>query len=142
MSKGGKGGPPRGSTDGRRKRGRVRSQLEGMRATVGHADLVPLPCYWGQPFEEEIDQWFSSLPPRTIHTFIDLATTFASQHTFTDLTATFVSQVVVNCVKKLDMIDLFDIKQTKGENVKKYLTQFNSTIVQVNDHNQKLFVKA
>ncbi|RDX77148.1 hypothetical protein CR513_42772, partial [Mucuna pruriens] len=52
-------------------------------------------------------QWFSSLPPRTIHTFNNLVMIFA-----------------------------------KDKSLKKYLARFNSTMVQVNDLDQKFFVKA
>ncbi|RDY04176.1 hypothetical protein CR513_12140, partial [Mucuna pruriens] len=47
-------------------------------------------------------QWFSGLPPRTIHTFNDLA-------------MTFMSQFVANQPKKLEVVDLFDIKQARRE---------------------------
>ncbi|RDX95875.1 hypothetical protein CR513_21534, partial [Mucuna pruriens] len=53
-------------------------------------------------------QWFSELPSRTIHIFNDLATCF-------------VSQFAANEAKKLEVADLFYIKQMKGENLKRYL---------------------
>ncbi|RDX99564.1 hypothetical protein CR513_17354, partial [Mucuna pruriens] len=62
-------------------------------------------------------QWFSDLPSRTIHTFNDLATCF-------------VSQFSTNKAKKLEVADLFDIKQMKGETLKKYLVRFHGTMVQ------------
>ncbi|RDX77914.1 hypothetical protein CR513_41880, partial [Mucuna pruriens] len=71
-------------------------------------------------------QWFSCLPPRTIHTFNNLA-------------STFVSQFVADHAKRLEVTDLFDIRQAKGESLKKYLTHFNSATVQVNNLDQKKF---
>ncbi|RDX70947.1 hypothetical protein CR513_49752, partial [Mucuna pruriens] len=65
---------------------------------------------------------FSTLPSRTICTFNDLA-------------ITFVSQFAANRAKKLEVTDLFDIKQMRGESLKKYLTRFNSATDQ-------FFVKA
>ncbi|RDX73627.1 hypothetical protein CR513_46737, partial [Mucuna pruriens] len=74
-------------------------------------------------------QWFSNLPPRTIHTFNDLATIFASQF-------------ATNKAKRLEVANLFDIKQAKGKSFKKYLPRFNSATVHVDDLDQKFFVKA
>ncbi|RDX87210.1 hypothetical protein CR513_31350, partial [Mucuna pruriens] len=71
-------------------------------------------------------QWFSRLPSRTIHNFNDLVTYS-------------LSQLVANRAKKLEIANLFDIKQMKGENLKKYLTHFNSVMIQVNDPDQKFF---
>ncbi|RDY00628.1 hypothetical protein CR513_16166, partial [Mucuna pruriens] len=45
-------------------------------------------------------------------------------------------------VKQLEVADLFDIKHAKSESLKQYLKHFNSAIVQVDDPNQKFFVKA
>ncbi|RDX93139.1 hypothetical protein CR513_24644, partial [Mucuna pruriens] len=73
-------------------------------------------------------QWFSSLPPRTIYTFNDLA-------------MTFVSQFAVNRAKKIKVVDLFDNKHAKGESLKKYLASFNNATIQVNDPYQKNFMK-
>ncbi|RDY01749.1 hypothetical protein CR513_14887, partial [Mucuna pruriens] len=47
-----------------------------------------------------------------------------------------------NNLAALFVADLFDIKQTKGESLKSYLTQFNNATVRVNDPNEKLFVKS
>ncbi|RDY01339.1 hypothetical protein CR513_15354, partial [Mucuna pruriens] len=74
-------------------------------------------------------EWFVGLPPRTIHSFNDLATIF-------------VSQFFANCAKRLEVANLFDIWQVKGESLKKYLIRFNNTTVQVNNLDQKFFVKA
>ncbi|RDX80099.1 hypothetical protein CR513_39387, partial [Mucuna pruriens] len=51
-------------------------------------------------------------------------------HNFNDLATCFVSQFVINRVKKLEIANLFNIKQMKGENLKRYLTCFNSMMVQ------------
>ncbi|RDX95256.1 hypothetical protein CR513_22254, partial [Mucuna pruriens] len=61
--------------------------------------------------------------------------------TFDDLTTIFISQFTINKAKRLEVADLFDIKQMKGENLKGYLTRFNSATVRVNDSDQKFFVK-
>ncbi|RDX86850.1 hypothetical protein CR513_31764, partial [Mucuna pruriens] len=74
-------------------------------------------------------QWMATLPPRSIHTFNDLA-------------RLFLSQFAANKAKKLEVADLFDIKQARGESLKEYLTRFNTATVRVNDHGQKFFVKA
>ncbi|RDY02806.1 hypothetical protein CR513_13699, partial [Mucuna pruriens] len=60
-------------------------------------------------------QWMTMLPPRSIQTFKDLV-------------GSFVSQFAANKVKKLDVADLFDIKQTEGESLKSYLACFNNAI--------------
>ncbi|RDX88256.1 hypothetical protein CR513_30179, partial [Mucuna pruriens] len=49
---------------------------------------------------------------------------------------------VANKVKKLEVADLFDIKQAEGESLKSYLARFNNATVRVDDPNQKFFVKA
>ncbi|RDX78899.1 hypothetical protein CR513_40749, partial [Mucuna pruriens] len=74
-------------------------------------------------------QWMATLPARSIQTFSQLA-------------RSFVSQFAVNKVKKLEVADLFDIKQGRGESLKSYLARFNNTTVQVDDPDQKNFVKA
>ncbi|RDX97695.1 hypothetical protein CR513_19509, partial [Mucuna pruriens] len=74
-------------------------------------------------------QWIATPPPRSIQTFKDLA-------------GSFVSQFAANKVKKLEIADLFDIKQTEGESLKSYLARFNNATVRVDDPNQKFFVKA
>ncbi|RDX65278.1 hypothetical protein CR513_56080, partial [Mucuna pruriens] len=63
-------------------------------------------------------QWFAGLPPKSIHTFNNLVTIF-------------VSQFAANRAKRLE-----------DKNLKKYLVRFNSATVQVNDPDQKFFVKA
>ncbi|RDY05050.1 hypothetical protein CR513_11149, partial [Mucuna pruriens] len=69
------------------------------------------------------------LPPRSIQTFKDLA-------------SSFISQFPANKVEKLEVADLFDIKQAEGENLKSYLARFNNATVRVDDPDQKFFVKA
>ncbi|RDX70030.1 hypothetical protein CR513_50775, partial [Mucuna pruriens] len=44
--------------------------------------------------------------------------------------------------KRLEVANLFDIRQAKGENLKSYLTRFDNVTVLVNDPDQKFFVKA
>ncbi|RDY03211.1 hypothetical protein CR513_13235, partial [Mucuna pruriens] len=73
--------------------------------------------------------WMATLPARSIQTFNDLA-------------GSFVSQFAANKVKKLEVIDLFDIKQSRGESLKSYLARFNNATVRVDDLDQKFFVKA
>ncbi|RDX65198.1 hypothetical protein CR513_56161, partial [Mucuna pruriens] len=74
-------------------------------------------------------QWMATLPPRSIQTFKDLA-------------SSFLSQFAANKVKRLEVADLFDIKQAEGESLKKYLARFNNATVRVDDPDQKFFVKA
>ncbi|RDX68102.1 hypothetical protein CR513_52946, partial [Mucuna pruriens] len=52
---------------------------------------------------------------------------------------TFESQFAANKTKRLEVADLFDIKQTKTEILKQYLTRFNDAMVRVNDPYQKFF---
>ncbi|RDX81938.1 hypothetical protein CR513_37335, partial [Mucuna pruriens] len=74
-------------------------------------------------------QWMSTLPPRSIQTFRDLA-------------GFFLSQFAANKVKRLELADLFDVKQGERESLKKYLARFNNATVRVDDPDQKFFVKA
>ncbi|RDX60970.1 hypothetical protein CR513_60843, partial [Mucuna pruriens] len=74
-------------------------------------------------------QWMATLPPRSIHTFSDLA-------------RLFLSQFAANKAKKMEVADLFVIKQARGESLKGYLARFNTATVRVNDPDQKFFVKA
>ncbi|RDX70822.1 hypothetical protein CR513_49887, partial [Mucuna pruriens] len=73
--------------------------------------------------------WLATLPPRSIRSFSDLATSFASQF-------------VTNKMKRLEIANIFDIRQNKGEPLKSYLARFNNTTVKVNNPDQKFFVKA
>ncbi|RDY09084.1 hypothetical protein CR513_06611, partial [Mucuna pruriens] len=57
-------------------------------------------------------KWFAGLPPRAIHTF-------------SDLVAIFVSQFAANHTKRLEVIDLFDIRQAKGLRV----VQFGNSLI-------------
>ncbi|RDX73247.1 hypothetical protein CR513_47173, partial [Mucuna pruriens] len=74
-------------------------------------------------------QWMATLPPRSIQTFKDLA-------------GSFLSQFASNKVKRLEVADLFNIKQAEGESLKNYLARFNNATVRVDDPDQKFFVKA
>ncbi|RDY02344.1 hypothetical protein CR513_14207, partial [Mucuna pruriens] len=74
-------------------------------------------------------QWMMNLPPRSIRVFNDLA-------------SLFLSQFAANKSKRLEVADLFDIRQTGGESLKSYMARFNDTTVRVNDPDQKFFVKA
>ncbi|RDX71227.1 hypothetical protein CR513_49464, partial [Mucuna pruriens] len=74
-------------------------------------------------------QWLSMLPDQTIKSFKDLVILFVSQFT-------------TNRAKWLEVANLFDIRKVKGENLKSYLAMFNNAMVQVNDPDQKFFVKA
>ncbi|RDX78138.1 hypothetical protein CR513_41614, partial [Mucuna pruriens] len=70
-----------------------------------------------------------NLPPRSIYAFSDLA-------------GLFLSQFAANKSKRLEVADLFDIKQAGGESLKSYMARFNDATVRVNDPDQKFFVKA
>ncbi|RDX88249.1 hypothetical protein CR513_30187, partial [Mucuna pruriens] len=74
-------------------------------------------------------QWMATLPPKSIQTFKDLA-------------SSFLSQFAGNKVKRLEVADLFDIRQAEGESLKNYLARFNNATVRVDDPDQKFFVKA
>ncbi|RDX87045.1 hypothetical protein CR513_31541, partial [Mucuna pruriens] len=63
-------------------------------------------------------QWMATLPARTIRTSNDLASAFASQF-------------AANKAKRLEVADLFDIRQAKGESLKSYLARFNNATVRV-----------
>ncbi|RDX73037.1 hypothetical protein CR513_47410, partial [Mucuna pruriens] len=55
----------------------------------------------------------------------------------------FVSHFAANRAKRLKVANLFDIKQTKSESLKQYLTHFNSTTIQEKSREQtRLNVKA
>ncbi|RDX87783.1 hypothetical protein CR513_30703, partial [Mucuna pruriens] len=73
-------------------------------------------------------QWMTTLPARTIRTFNDLASAFASQF-------------AANKAKQLEVADLFDIRQAKEESLKSDLARFNNATVRVNDPDQKFFIK-
>ncbi|RDX69401.1 hypothetical protein CR513_51488, partial [Mucuna pruriens] len=70
-----------------------------------------------------------NLPPRSIYAFNDLANVF-------------LSQFAANKPKRLEVADLFDIRQAGGESLKSYMARFNDTTVRVDDPDQKFFVKA
>ncbi|RDX95699.1 hypothetical protein CR513_21741, partial [Mucuna pruriens] len=74
-------------------------------------------------------QWIMNLPPRSIYSFNDLANVFRSQF-------------AANKPKRLEVADLFDIKQAGGESLKSYMARFNDATVKVDDPDQKFFVKA
>ncbi|RDX91698.1 hypothetical protein CR513_26280, partial [Mucuna pruriens] len=74
-------------------------------------------------------QWIMNLPPRSIYAFNDLA-------------SMFLSQFAANKPKRLEVVDLFDIRQAGGESLKIYMARFNDATVRVNDPDQKFFVKA
>ncbi|RDX71032.1 hypothetical protein CR513_49654, partial [Mucuna pruriens] len=59
-----------------------------------------------------------------------------------ELATSFASQFAANKMKRMEVADLFDIKQTKGETLKSYLAGFNNATVKVNNPDQKFFVKA
>ncbi|RDX60993.1 hypothetical protein CR513_60816, partial [Mucuna pruriens] len=61
---------------------------------------------------------------------------------FSDLADSFVSQFATNKVKRLEMANLFDIKQAKRESLKSYLARFNNTTMQVDDPDQKFFCES
>ncbi|RDX80343.1 hypothetical protein CR513_39123, partial [Mucuna pruriens] len=73
-------------------------------------------------------QWMMNLPPRSIRAFNDLA-------------GLFLSQFAANKLKRLEVADLFDIRQASGKSLKSYMARFNDATVKVNDLDQKFFVK-
>ncbi|RDX98639.1 hypothetical protein CR513_18411, partial [Mucuna pruriens] len=60
--------------------------------------------------------WMTTLPARTIQSFKDLA-------------ILFVLQFMDNKAKWLKVVDLFDIRQAIGENLKSYLARFNNATI-------------
>ncbi|RDX99314.1 hypothetical protein CR513_17637, partial [Mucuna pruriens] len=60
--------------------------------------------------------WMATLPAKSIQTFSDLA-------------SSFVSQFAANKVKRLEVSNLFDIKQAREENLKSYLACFNNATI-------------
>ncbi|RDX93645.1 hypothetical protein CR513_24064, partial [Mucuna pruriens] len=67
--------------------------------------------------------WLTTLPPRSIRSFNDITTSFASQF-------------AANKVKRLEVANLFNIRQNN------YLARFNNATVRVNDLDKKFFMKA
>ncbi|RDY03310.1 hypothetical protein CR513_13115, partial [Mucuna pruriens] len=142
----------------------LHEQPDALKVAVGHNEPLPPFMFCGQPFSEHINnvvhlqafqmqvyiscgdnliscklfpgtlkgvtmRWFSGLSPHTIHTF-------------NDLVAAFISQFATNRAKMIEVTDFFDIKQTKSESLKQYLTRFNSTIIQVDNLDQKFFCES
>ncbi|RDX68885.1 hypothetical protein CR513_52080, partial [Mucuna pruriens] len=57
--------------------------------------------------------WMATLPTRSIRSF-------------NDLVGSFILQFAANKVKQVEVADLFNIKQAKGESLKSYLARFNN----------------
>ncbi|RDX96594.1 hypothetical protein CR513_20733, partial [Mucuna pruriens] len=110
------------------------------------------PPFWGQPFCKEIDE--TVIPPNFREVVVESFD--GSQDPHTHLQA-FQTQMYIsggndrlscklfprtlrgfaaNKVKKLEVADLFDIKQGEGESLKKYLARFNNATVRVDDPDQ------
>ncbi|RDY06530.1 hypothetical protein CR513_09464, partial [Mucuna pruriens] len=60
--------------------------------------------------------WLATLLPQSIRSFSDIPTSFAFQFT-------------LNKIKCLEVADLFNIRQNKGETLESYLAWFNNTTV-------------
>ncbi|RDY04046.1 hypothetical protein CR513_12313, partial [Mucuna pruriens] len=97
-----------------------------------------------RPFSEEIDR--TPTPANFRELVVDLFDRSQDPHThlqafqaltFSDLATLFISQFATNKVKRLEVADLFNIKQAKGENLKEYPARFNSAMIRVNDLDQK-----
>ncbi|RDX65341.1 hypothetical protein CR513_56009, partial [Mucuna pruriens] len=101
--------------------------------------------------------WLATLPSRSIRSFNDLAASFVSQFPGTlqgvamHWLATLPSHSIrsfndlafaANRAKRLEVDNLFDIRQAKGETLKSYVARFNNATVRVNDPDQKFFMKA
>ncbi|RDY06793.1 hypothetical protein CR513_09167, partial [Mucuna pruriens] len=65
---------------------------------------------------------------RSVHAMIVEAPARTIQ-SFKDLAFLFISQFATNRAKWLEVVDLFDIRQTKGKNLKSYLARFNNVTV-------------
>ncbi|RDX93923.1 hypothetical protein CR513_23745, partial [Mucuna pruriens] len=113
-----------------------------------HKGVAKPPMFWRQPFDEEINQ--ARIPPHFREllvyisegddairyklflgtlTGVDLQWFFAYLPKPSTLTMTW-PHFVANKTKKLGVTDLFNIKQIKGETLKKCLACFNSATVQ------------
>ncbi|RDX58324.1 hypothetical protein CR513_62370, partial [Mucuna pruriens] len=109
-------------------------------------EVTHIQPFWGQPFSEEIDG--TPIPPNFREIVVEPFDgtqdphAYLSIYSFNDLTGSFVSKFVANRVKQPEVADLFDIKQAKGESLKSYLACFNNATIQVDDPDQKFFVKA
>ncbi|RDX90399.1 hypothetical protein CR513_27735, partial [Mucuna pruriens] len=74
-------------------------------------------------------QWMMNLPPRSIRVFNNLA-------------GLFLSQFVANKSKRLEVADLFDIRQAGGESLKSYMARFNDTTVRKPMSMEEIHVRA
>ncbi|RDX98076.1 hypothetical protein CR513_19057, partial [Mucuna pruriens] len=131
----------------------LRRQLATVKVIVekpGGAATTPVagtPTFWAQPFSEEIDetaipQNFREVVIETFDRTQDPHTHLQAFQTQIDLATSFASQFAANKMKRLEVADLFDIRQNKGEALKSYLTRFNNATVRVSNPDQKIFVKA
>ncbi|RDX67380.1 hypothetical protein CR513_53755, partial [Mucuna pruriens] len=143
----------------------LREKLESLWGVEGHFDLLPPQVTWSLPFSEHIDNipipsqfrelvidlfdgsqdsFLKAIPEYVkgvaMRWFLGLLPHFVTS--FADLTATFESQFVANKTKRLKVAYLFAIKQSKTKTLKWYLVRFNVAMVQVDDPDQKFFIKA
>ncbi|RDX85216.1 hypothetical protein CR513_33633, partial [Mucuna pruriens] len=88
----------------------LRRQLAVVKATIEKPTVKRLARH---PFLIAAMHWLATLPPQSIKMFGDLATSFATQFT-------------ANKTKRLEVADLFNIKQGKGETLKNYMAHFNN----------------
>ncbi|RDX82668.1 hypothetical protein CR513_36521, partial [Mucuna pruriens] len=74
------------------------------------------------------DRLSCKLFPRTLRGWITTLPAW-SIRMFNDLVGSFVSQFAANKVKRLEVADLFDIKQSREESLKSYLAHFNNATI-------------
>ncbi|RDX80873.1 hypothetical protein CR513_38519, partial [Mucuna pruriens] len=137
----------------------LRRQIAMMKATVeklGGAVMLTArtQAFWGQPFSEEIDETPIPLNFRevVVEPFDGTKRTTKLQavpgypvrcgHALVSHYPASLHKFATNRVKRLEVVDLFVIRQAKGETLKSYLPRFNNATVWVNDLDQKFFVKA
>ncbi|RDX78451.1 hypothetical protein CR513_41271, partial [Mucuna pruriens] len=141
--------------DLRRQIASLKTRNEQEQETRGEHVALPL---WRQPFGEEIDE--ARVPPHFREISVDPfdGTQDPHAHLQAFQTQMYISGgddklscklfpgtlrgFVANKPKRLEVADLFDIKQGGGESLKSYMARFNDATVRVNDPDQKFFVKA
>ncbi|RDY04872.1 hypothetical protein CR513_11351, partial [Mucuna pruriens] len=123
----------------------------------GRGEHVAQPL-WKQPFYEEIDE--ARIPPHFREILVDPfdGTQDPHAHLQAFQTQMYISGgddklscklfpgtlrgFAANKPKRLEVADLFDIRQIGGESLKSYMARFNDATVRVDDPDQKFFVKA
>ncbi|RDX93431.1 hypothetical protein CR513_24311, partial [Mucuna pruriens] len=107
----------------------VMDPFDGTQDPYAHLQAFQTQMYISGTLRGVAMHWMTTLPTRSIRTF-------------SDLVGLFLSQFVANKTKRMEVANLFVIKQSRGESLKNYLARFNNATVRVDDSDQKFFVKA